>query len=111
MTERTEALIDSLRTARQDVAERNAQLAESDIARRTLKAEIVRELTGKGVAATPAEKVAAQDERLLKYDRQIIGDTLTRDERLGDAEALRFRVQLSLLEMEAAIRDPVRAAA
>lgn len=110
-TERIEGLIDSLHSARAAVAGANESLAEREIARQALKAEIVGEMTSKGIAVTPAEKAASQDARLVAFARDSIASELERDARLADAEALRFRVQLALLEAEAAIRDPLQAAA
>ena len=110
-TERIESLIDSLHAARMMVADANAGLASREIERQALKAEIVGELTSKGVAATPAEKVAGQDARLVTFTHDTIKMGQDRDGYLADAESLRFRVQLALLEAEAAIRDPSQAAA
>lgn len=111
MTERVEGLLDQLRTARHDVAEMTAALAEGELTDRALRAEVTRELTGKGIAVTPAEKAAAQDPRVIEAAKARIGQTLQRDERMADAEALRFRAQLALLEYEEQVRNPIPAAA
>jgi len=103
-TERIEGLIDSLRATRRDVAKANAELGEREIARLALKASIIGEMTSKGIAATPAEKAAGQDARLVAYAHDTIAAEQARDESLGDAEALRFRVQVALLECEDAMR-------
>jgi len=103
-TERIAVLIDSLRATRGDVAKANAALGEREIARQAIKASIIGEMTSKGIAATPAEKAAGQDARLVAYAHDTIAAEQARDGTLGDAEALRFRVQLALLEYEDAMR-------
>ena len=100
-----EELIDSLRTARAGAANAAAALAEREMARQALKGEIVTEMTSRGVAVTPAEKAAGQDPRLVMFAKETIAIELAHAGLLGDAEALRFRVQLALLEAEDAMRN------
>jgi hypothetical protein len=100
-----QGLIERLHAARAAVAGANAALAEREIARQALKTEIVGELTSRGVAATPAEKAAGQDPRLIAFARDTIASELERDARLADAETLRFQVQLGLLTLEASLAN------
>lgn len=98
-------LIDALKTARMDVATQNALLGEREITRQALKAEIVGAMTSKGIAATPAEKAAGQDPKLVAFAHETIAAELIRDGRLADAETLRFQVQLGLLTLEASVAN------
>jgi hypothetical protein len=104
-TDGIKGLIEDLRRTRSDVAERTAGLAEMEISRATLKAEIISELTSRGVAVTPAEKAAGQDPRMTSNAHDRATAELRRDQALGEAEALRFHVQLALIEAEDAMRS------
>jgi hypothetical protein len=103
-TDGIKGLIEDLRRTRSDVAERTAGLAEMDIARTALKAEIIGEMTSKGIAVTPAEKASSQDSRMILHTHERVAAELRRDQALGEAEALRFHVQLALIEAEDAMR-------
>ena len=94
-------LIDALNATRKDVAMQNHYLSCNDAARGALKVEIVAELMAKGQAATPADKAASQDTRMVENATVQRDATLKRDNASADAESLRFRVKLALIELAA----------
>ena len=92
-------LISDLNATRKDIAAQNHYLACNDALRGELKAVVVAELMAKGMAATPADKAASQDARMVANAMVQRDGTLKRDEASADAESLRFRIKLGLLEM------------
>ena len=92
--------INDLNATRRDVAMQNHNISCLDAARGALKVEIVAELMAKGMAATPADKAASQDSRMVANATVSRDAVLIRDNTTADAESLRFRIKLALIEAE-----------
>jgi hypothetical protein len=103
---RIEHLIADLNGTRRQVAADNFTLSQMDGERAALKAVVVAELTAPGkdgkplMAVTPATAAASLDARLVEQAKSQRTATLARDIALAEAESLRFKVKLALIEAE-----------
>ena len=105
MSSKAENLVQELFDARTILADANRYIAGCEADRSALKAVVVKELMDGGMAATPADKAASQDSRMVDNATTSRAAVYERDLRYRDAEQARFLVKLELLEIAAAITD------
>ena len=98
-------LIQELFEARTILADANRYVAGLEADRSALKATVVAELMAGGMAATPADKAASQDNRMVDNATTSRAAVYERDLRYRDAEQSRFLVKLELLEIAAVVAD------
>lgn len=96
MTLETLSVVNRLKAYRVEVARLNRAIAQRKLDRAPVRMAAVQRLTDGGLTKTDAEKRHMEDAELSAYDAETARMECERDERLAEAEATKYEIEIEL---------------